>query len=200
MHLISRICLIFIMVFPSCRPENKNKKIKNSPIFKAKPVPLVVGAGDLLQINSFNAKLPSGTFFVSETGHINYPFLGKIKVGGKKLEDVNKFIIASLKDGFFRNPMITVTFKSNTSQKITIYGNVNKPQIMPYQPEMTFLQAITMAGGLSKQAARDAITIMRKYKGKKFRVRISIDDIIEGRTSDFYLLPGDIIIVGESLL
>ncbi|MGM0595697.1 MAG: polysaccharide biosynthesis/export family protein, partial [Myxococcota bacterium] len=142
----------------------------------------------------------SGTFFVSETGHINYPFLGKIKVGGKKLEDVNKFIIASLKDGFFRNPMITVTFKSNTSQKITIYGNVNKPQIMPYQPEMTFLQAITMAGGLSKQAARDAITIMRKYKGKKFRVRISIDDIIEGRTSDFYLLPGDIIIVGESLL
>ena len=191
---------ILLWVIPACSLFEKPKTRIKKKDYVVKPVPIVVGAGDTLQISSFGEHLPNGLFVVSSEGYIVFPYIGKIKVNGLKVEEVNRLIIAKLKDGYFRDPMVTVSLKTSINQTITIYGKVARPGIINYIPKITILEAITKVGGFAGGADKESITIMRKYKGRKYRIKVSIKSIVEGKTPNFYLLPGDIVIVPERII
>ncbi len=164
------------------------------------PAPLVVGKGDILRVASFDKRLPTGVFVVSKEGEILFPYVGKVKVGGLQLAQVHALLVRRLQDGYFRSPKLTVTFQAQSSQKITVLGSVGKSQTIPYTPRLTILEALSLAGGLKKNADSDAVTVMRKYKGRDYRIKVAIRQIIEGKIPNFYLLPGDIVIVPEKFI
>lgn len=178
--------------------EKKTKTDKKE--FAIKPVDQIVGPGDSLKVSSFNEKIPSGVFVVSKEGYILFPFIGKIKVGGLKLDDVNTLIIAKLRDGYFREPMLSVTFAAHISQKITVMGKVKQSVSFAYIPKTTILVALSAAGGIDKGADREALIIVRTYKGRSYRIKVNLKDIIDGKVPNFYLLPGDIVIVPEKFI
>jgi protein involved in polysaccharide export with SLBB domain len=194
------ISLLSITIFISCFNNKTKTSKKDLEKFQTKPQSRTVGPGDNLIISSFTPKLLSGKFLVSKDGYIFYPFIGKVKVKNLTFSQINSLIIKKLKDGYFRNPMISVSFQSLGSQMVTIFGRVRKPMSFPYKPKMTFLEAITKAGGFDPSADKEAITVMRKIKGKNYRIRISLKDIVEGVLTNFYLQPGDLIIVTERLM
>ncbi|MBN2724634.1 MAG: polysaccharide export protein [Deltaproteobacteria bacterium] len=197
--------LIFLslvtLLLSSCSDVFSKKKVsvpKNT--YNVTPAPLVIGEGDIITITSFTEKLPSGEFTVSGDGLISYPFAGQVKVLGKKTDEIQKIIISRLKDGYFRNPVLYVGFKKNNSQTVTIFGQVKTPGNFQYEPKVTVLQALAKSGGLTQSADKEAITIMRTQSGRKLRIRVSITDITEGKTPNFSLLPGDIIIIPERFI
>jgi polysaccharide export outer membrane protein len=72
-----------------------------------------------------------------------------------------------------------------------VSGEVNKPDSYKYEPDLTVIMALTMAGGFSKIAAKEKVRIIRIVNGEK--------RIFERVNMDTRVLPDDVIVVPESL-
>ena len=71
-----------------------------------------------------------------------------------------------------------------------VSGEVNKPNSYKYEPDITVIKAITMAGGYSKIASKGKVKIIRTIDGgKKTLKKVDINEPV---------LPDDIIVVPES--
>jgi polysaccharide export outer membrane protein len=84
-----------------------------------------------------------------------------------------------------------------------VYGEVVKRGQYVLQSDMTVLQAITIAGGLTKWGAANKVKILRHESGtnKTSLIRIDLNKVLEGDTSaDIRLHSGDIIVVSEGIL
>ncbi len=86
------------------------------------------------------------------------------------------------------------------STKIYVGGKVKRPGLYDYQPGLTALSACIMAGGFDKFAAPNRTKIIRKEKGKQKVIEINLKEVMEGKTPDVELKPGDRVQVPESWL
>lgn len=117
----------------------------------------------------------------------------RISDGGKEKEQ----IVISLQDLINTGDTSqNITIQDNDSIYISkaktyyVSGEVNKPDSYKYEPDLTVIKAITMAGGFSKIAARNKVKIIRTINGEK--------NIFENVNMDEPLLPNDVIVVPES--
>lgn len=160
----------------------------------------VLGPGDILEIRVYREQDLSGIFQVSPEGTIDYPLLGTVKVEGLTSSKVAATIREGLAKGYLANPFVTVTIKELNSKKIYVLGQVMKPGTFLFQEGMSVIQAISLAGGFTKMARPNAVVVTRTEGGKEIRTIIPANDIAEGKEKNFYLKPGDIVFVPESLL
>ncbi len=80
------------------------------------------------------------------------------------------------------------------SGKVTILGEVDEPDSVPYQPNLTVLQAIGLVGGLKETNSRE-IKVIRGGLKSPVVYTLDIRDMQRGRTMDFALKPKDIVFV-----
>lgn len=99
--------------------------------------------------------LPDGTFY--------FPFLNKVKAAGRTTEEVRVEMTQKL-EKFIRSPQVDVYIQPNgfRSQKIYVSGEVAQPGFFPITDVPTRLSdAIAQAGGLSKEADLEQVTLQR---------------------------------------
>ena len=87
-----------------------------------------------------------------------------------------------------------IVIPSLETGKVAVLGEVDEPDCFPYQPDMTLLQAIAMAGGLKETNSRD-IKVIRGGLKNPVVFNLDIRDIRYGRVTDFPLKPRDIVFV-----
>lgn len=121
----------------------------------------VVGAEDVLKITVYNHPELTTTERVSGEGIITLPLIGAVKVAGLTTDRVAKQIAEQLADGFIIDPNVSVFVAEFRSKKTIIMGQVNKPGIYMLSGNTTFLELLSQAGGLTKDAGFKA-TIKRK--------------------------------------
>ena len=87
------------------------------------------------------------------------------------------------------------------AEHIYIIGEVRKPGSIRLQRDrITALEAITMAGGFTPIAASNRTRIIRVTDGVEQTIPVPVRDVIRGeRSRDVVLMPGDVIVVPESL-
>lgn len=73
-------------------------------------------------------------------------------------------------------------------REIIISGEVSKPGIYDFQPELTLRKLIALAGGFTPRASETKIRLIRGKENSKTGVVVPLD---------YAVLPGDIITVGE---
>ncbi len=78
--------------------------------------------------------------------------------------------------------------------KVAILGEVVDPDCIPFQPNMTLLQAIGFAGGLKETNSRD-VKVIRGGLKNPVVFTLDIREIRYGRVMDFQLKPRDIVFV-----
>lgn len=159
-----------------------------------------LGVGDVIDIRVFQEADLTGTFRISEEGTIDYPFCGRIQANGLSQGALADLLTACLRNGYLKNPQVTVFLKEFNSQKIFVLGQVNKPGTFSFEDRMTVVQAISLAGGFSKLAAKNSVIVTRRIEGSEQKFKLPVENIAEGRHANFTLLPGDIIYVPESFL
>jgi len=159
-----------------------------------------VGAGDVLEIRVYGEKDMTGTYRVEADGSIVFPHIGKVKVAGKTPPVIGFRIARKLRAGYLRNPQVTVFVKEYNSKKVTVFGHVKKPGIFRYTDNMTIIQAITEAGGFTDLADQDSTIVTRFKEGRKYRLRVKVKSIGEGRAQNFVVRPGDVIWVPRTLM
>jgi polysaccharide export outer membrane protein len=93
---------------------------------------------------------------------------------------------------------ITVPFRSST---FSILGQVEKPGIYEVEEgtHLTIIDAILMAGGYTRLAAQNGVTVKRMVKGKLTTIKVHAGDMAdEANVVPFEVLPGDIVKVPET--
>jgi len=201
MHLRSAAAALLLVVAVACRtphPEGPALLPADLPQADAHASD-ALGPGDLVEIRVFQEADLTGTWRVSVDGKIDYPLCGKVEIVGKTTGAVADLLAACLARGYVRNPQVTVLVREFNSKKVYVFGEVQRPGTFAFEEKMNIIQAITLAGGFSKVAARNQVNVTRVVNGEEKKVRVPVEDIGRGTERNFLLQPGDIVFVPESM-
>jgi polysaccharide export outer membrane protein len=85
------------------------------------------------------------------------------------------------------------------AEAVYVSGEVKKAGPVKYAADLTLVQALTQAGGLTPLAAGSRVDIIRGSPEKKERIRVDVDRIMRspGSSQDVRLHPNDIITVPQ---
>lgn len=90
---------------------------------------------------------------------------------------------------------------NQSTTKIYLEGEIERPGMLDYQPGLTALRACIMAGGFGKYAAPNRTKIIRKDGDKGHKVLIvNLKKVKDGKIADIPLKPGDRIHIPETWL
>ena len=138
-----------------------------------------------------NISTPGG-FLVDAEGYIDFPVLGRIKIGGLTIPEA-KNKIQQLVGQQLVDPVVMVRFMNF---RITVIGEVARPATytIPDQ-KINLLEAIGLAGDITSYGKRDNILIIREINGKREFGRINLKDKAVFNSPYFYLAQNDVIYV-----
>jgi polysaccharide export outer membrane protein len=161
--------------------------------------PVALGSNDVFEVRIYQEPDLSGAYRIGSDGTVTFPLLGALAVGGMTPSEVADLITRRLRDGYIKNPQVTLTVKEYNSKKISVLGAVARPGEYPYVEDMSIVSAIAQAGGFTRVAAPNRTNVTRVVEHKEVRVTVRVDDIGKGSEKNFQLAPGDIVTVPESI-
>ena len=129
---------------------------------QAPPNNYVVGPQDILTITSFDQESLSNKYPVDADGTFTFPLIGRVKAGGLTLRELESELKRLLKDGFFKDPQLSVGVEQYRSQKIHIVGEVRNPGTYPLTGEMSLIEAVARAGSTLPGASGEALVVRVK--------------------------------------
>ncbi len=158
-----------------------------------------LGAGDVFEVRVFQEPELSGAYQVGPQGDIIFPLCKRVVVGGLTANGAAEKLRACLSEGFMRNPQVSVLVKEYNSKKVFVFGEVQKPGTFAFQDGMSIVQALTLAGGFTRNAAQNNTSVTRLVNGQEVKSKVNVQDIALGKAPNVTLEPGDIVYVPESM-
>jgi protein involved in polysaccharide export with SLBB domain len=158
-----------------------------------------LGPNDVIEVRVYQEPELSGLYQVGPQGDIMFPLCKKVVVSGLTANGTAEKLRACLSEGFLRNPQVSVLVKEFNSRKVFVFGEVQKPGTFAYEDGMSVVQALTLAGGFTKQAAQNSTSVTRHVSGQEVKIKVQVQDIALGKVPNFKLEPGDIVYVPESM-
>ncbi len=163
--------------------------LENNDVFKV---------GDRAEITIFNVEDLSGTFLVNKSGNIVLPLVGEIKAAGLSTEDLQSKLVAAYGETYLQNPSINVDLDPVDLGRIVVDGAVKKSGAFDIKKIIGLSEAIAMAEGLTEDANRREVYIVRHVNGEKFLQIADLTQIRTAQVDDPKLIPGDIVFVQDS--
>ncbi len=155
------------------------------------------GGGGQTNANQMNNDigLYLNSYTISDSGFVELPVVGKIKIAGLTIREAQAEVENRLKDYLTE---VSVVLKLS-GFRVTLIGEVKRPgRYNPYVSQLNLFEAIALSGDMTSYGNRERVMIIRKNNGKEeiFIVNMLDKNIIN---SEYYhLLPNDVIYV-ESL-
>ena len=156
----------------------------------------VIGPQDVLDISVWKEPELTRAVPVRPDGKISMPLLNDVQAAGRTPLQLDADITAELKK-FVAEPQVTVTVSIINSQRVFILGEVTRAGAYPLLPNMTVLQALSSAGGLTIYASVKKIYVLRVEEGKQVKHPFNYKDVLAGKAADqnIVLRAGDTIVV-----
>ncbi|MCX6967224.1 MAG: polysaccharide export protein [Verrucomicrobia bacterium] len=131
---------------------------------------------------------------IDEGGMLNIPYIGKIKVAGLDISQVQQVIETKLKEGkIYTNPTVTVTPQANT-RLVNVTGEVKTAGRLTYTADLTVMTAIGGAGGFNDFADKKHVKLTREGKVQV----VDTTKFSKDPSLDIKVLPGDQIYVPQA--
>jgi polysaccharide export outer membrane protein len=167
--------------------------------------PYEIGVGDTISVHVWRNPELGQSIVVRPDGFISMPLMGDVEAEGKRPEDLASEISDTLGE-FIRTPEVTVMVTSPVSKefrnRIRVTGQVASPQSVAFQPGMTVLDVVLMAGGVTDFSADSRAVLHRKINGEYQSFGLNLEAIFtDGDMSTNHdLQPGDVITVPRKQL
>ena len=158
---------------------------------------VLLGAGDVVKLSVYGSPDLSIETRVSESGHITFPLLGQVAVGGLSVAAAEKKIAGQLeKGGYIKRAQVNMLVTTLASQQVSVLGQVNRPGRYPVEGRRKVLDMLALAGGIHGDGG-DMISLVRTRDGKTTRETIDVVDMVrKGELDkDYEVAGGDIIFV-----
>ncbi|MFO7840429.1 MAG: SLBB domain-containing protein [Desulfosalsimonadaceae bacterium] len=160
-----------------------------------------VGDGDVLKIDVYENPDLCCTVRVSADDSIRVPLLGEVDVRDMAVSRVSQKLEEMLADGYLVSPQVDVFIEEYRSKNAIILGQVNRPGQYELRGPVTFLEFLSKAGGLTKDAGSTAIVKrLDPTQVGKDRIVLNLDQLIkEGDTSlNIQIRHGDNIFISKA--
>lgn len=160
-----------------------------------------IGPLDTLSIVVWRNPELSSSVTVRPDGLISIPLIEDMQAAGRNPASLSRDIEKAL-EKYIREPVVSVVvtgFQGVYADQIRIVGEATKPQSVAYRQDMTILDVMIQAGGMTDYAdGNNAILVRGSERGKQYRVRLK-DLLRRGDISaNVAMLPGDIVIIPQS--
>lgn len=167
---------------------------------------VTIGVGDIVTVTVYEAQagglfipreagVRPGNFVdiprqqVDQSGNINIPYAGSIKVAGLTPRAVSNIIRERLKDRAI-DPQAVVSVLEQRGNQVSVLGEVNAPLRFPVDPGgIRLMGAIARAGGPKYPSYETTITIKRN--GRTYAE--SMSGVVHRPSEDVLLAPGDVV-------
>ena len=151
---------------------------------------------DVLTIDVWKEPEISRTVPVRRDGKISLPLLNDLQAAGLTPTQLGAEIVEKLRATIV-HPQVTVIVAQMSSLRIYVLGQVTRGGAYPLVPDMTVMQALSIAGGFTPYANVKKIYVMRKEKGADRIFAVNYKEVISGRKTEqnIQLKPGDTIVV-----
>jgi polysaccharide biosynthesis/export protein len=161
----------------------------------------LIGPQDTLNIIVWRNPELSYVGAVRPDGKISTPLVEDLPAVGHTSTELARDIEKAL-SRYIRDPVVTVivtSFAGPYSEQIRVIGEAAHPQAVPYRQNMTVLDVMIVAGGLTDFAdGNRAVLVRGSQGGKAYSVRLR-DLIKRGDISaNVDVMPGDVLIIPQS--
>lgn len=132
------------------------------------------------------------TYLVDKDGYIDYPVLGRVKVGGLTKHELSEKLRADISK-YIDDPLVKVSL---VNFKVTILGEVNRPGTVTVRNDrVSILDVLGSVGDVTINANRTNILIVRDNNGAVERVRMDLTDPAIFASPYYYLQQNDVVYV-----
>lgn len=169
--------------------KDQNEKIDNIKISE-----FILGIGDTIEISVYRQDDLQRTIRIDLSGRIMFPLIGDVQAAGKGIYKLRDEIKERLLK-YLTDPQVFVNVTTVQSQKIMVLGEVNNPGVFTLDLDISVLEAITKAGGMTPNAKLANVLLIRRDDEKPAMVSLNLKKTFkEGDTSQNWMLKnGDIV-------
>jgi polysaccharide export outer membrane protein len=151
----------------------------------------VMKSGSDVRLTADQRALNEG-YLVDDTGHINFPVLGKIKLEGLTKAEAIEEMSFQLRE-YVKDPIVNIRF---INFKITVIGEVNRPSTLVVTTEkVSVLEALGLAGDMTMYGKRENVLIIREVDGVREATRVNLNSKEFLQSQFYYLKQNDVVYV-----
>ena len=200
-HLLRSGCLILI----ACIASACSTQTAGLPVAASGPASdYVLGAGDTLNIFVYRAPELSATDLpIRPDGRVSLPLVPDIQAAGRTPTALARQIEVQLRT-FVREPNVTVMvrgFQGPPNRQIRVIGEAAQPMATPYREGMTVLDVVIAARGLTRYAAGNRATIVRRNASGEgtTSIPVRLADLLRNGDirQDMPMQPGDTLVIPQ---
>lgn len=167
------------------------------------PTGYTLSANDQVAIEVYGEEDLRTNARLSADGSISLPLLGAVRLGGLTLAQASSRLTELYGRDYLVNPKVNVSLASYAKRRFTMLGQVNRPGSYE-MPEgsasgIDLLEAVAMAGGYTRIAAPERISVRRKGENGDDVLRVNGKQLAKASGEGFRVQPGDTVTVGESI-
>ena len=162
-----------------------------------------LSANDGIAVEVFGEEDLKTTARLNSEGNASLPLLGSVHLAGLTLTQATTRVTELYGRDYLVSPKVNVTLLGYARRRFTVLGQINRPGSYE-MPETSpggidLLEAIAMAGGYTRIAAPERVSVRRHSANGDQILRINAKRVERGQTANFRIQDGDSITVGESI-
>ena len=157
---------------------------------------ILFNKGEIIPVNNVANTSTSGVYkegyLVDKEGLIDFPILGKIKVGGLTKTEVKENITQELQN-YLKSPSVHIR---HLNYRVTVIGEVKNPATFTMPSEkINIFEALGMAGDMTAYGKRENVLIIREEEGTRKIARVDLNGKDVLSSPYFYLKQNDVVYV-----
>ena len=160
-------------------------------IFQQGGTPFMVTAGGA---NTSNGGSSTG-YLVDKEGFVDYPALGKLRLGGLSIRQAKENIALRLKD-YVKEPVVEVRI---LNFKVVVLGEVGaQGTILAPNHKLSIIEAIAASGGIPASGRKENVMVIRENNGRRDVAYLNLNSREVFKSPYYYLRQNDIVYVEPS--
>ena len=174
----------------------KSKDPQLSELFNLPVISGRIGYAQISTTSSYSYTGQMSLYTIDDKGEIDFPVIGRVKIGGMKREEaashIKKLLISK---NMVQDPVVTVEYGN---LGFNVMGEVNRPGRYSFDRDhLTILDAISVAGDLTIQGKRENVTVIREgLNGERTSYTLDLRSAKDIYASPaFYIKQNDVIYV-----
>jgi len=135
----------------------------------------ILGADDLIEVHATDFEaIGDKPIRIDMGGDVSLPMLGRVRAAGLTCRQLETEIAGRLKE-YVLHPDVTVSVADFHSQPVSVLGAVKSPGVHQLQGRKTFIEVLSLAGGLNEDAG-PVIKLTRRIEWGRIPLPGAADD------------------------
>jgi polysaccharide export outer membrane protein len=196
---------IFLLLINGCATTDSISKGSEEAVQptskEIKLTEFILGPGDRVEIMVYRHDDLKRTVQIDASGKITYPLVGDIQAEGMSIFQLRDKIRDGLSE-YIKEPQVTISVTAVQSQKVYVVGEVGKPGVFAFDTSMSALEAISSAGGFTKDAKDSSVMIIRGNRDNPQLIKLDLESALKkgNVAQNIQLQGGDIVFVPATFI